>query len=281
MANKKVLVLGAGIMASHMVPYLADQGYDVDVFTLLDTVSDRPNVKYFKQDAKDPATRRQYLANNYDCIVDYLQYSSQEAPFVLPEMLDHTGQYIFTSTGRIYDNLECPVRETSPRLLDSCKDPLLVNSDDSARLRTARDIADTLTELGVPCGTLEYSATTNPTYEVVLRAQNYDLYLGQTKLPPTMDLSEFFRPYGNLGWGGLTNFDIYDLNKEALANAGNYYNLHERVAESGYIVPILFGNFEVYATRGLFEGLDPSRDNVFHYTLGKTMKDIQIATEYD
>ena len=65
MANKKVLVLGAGIMASHMVPYLADQGYDVDVFTLLDTVSDRPNVKYFKQDAKDPATRRQYLANNF------------------------------------------------------------------------------------------------------------------------------------------------------------------------------------------------------------------------
>lgn len=158
---------------------------------------------------------------------------------------------------------------------------LLVNTDDSARLRAARHIAEQLTEFGLPCGTLEYSATTNPTYEVVLRAQNYDLYLGQTKLPPTMDLSEFFRPYGNLGWGGLTNFDIYDLNKEALANAGNYYNLHERVAESGYIVPILFGNFAVYATRGLFEGLDPSRDNVFHYTLGKTMKDIQIATEYD
>ena len=130
MANKKVLVLGAGIMASHMVPYLAELGYEIDVFTLLDTVSDKPNVKYYKMDAKDPATRRQYLANNYDCIVDYLQYSSLEAPFVLPEMLDHTGQYIFTSTGRIYDNLERPVRETSPRLLDSCKDPLLVNSDD-------------------------------------------------------------------------------------------------------------------------------------------------------
>lgn len=158
---------------------------------------------------------------------------------------------------------------------------LLVNTDDSARLRTARYIAEQLTEFGLPCGTLEYSATTNPTYEVVLRAQNYDLYLGQTKLPPTMDLSEFFRPYGNLTWGGLTNFDIYNLNKEALANAGNYYNLHEKVAESGYIVPILFGNFAVYATRGLFEGLAPSRDNVFYYTLGKTMKDIQIATVYD
>ena len=31
---------------------------------------------------------------------------------------------------------------------------LLVNTDDSARLRTAHDIADTLTELGVPCGTM-------------------------------------------------------------------------------------------------------------------------------
>lgn len=130
MQNKKILVLGAGIMASHMVPFLAEQGYEIDVFTLRDEESKYPNVKYYKTDATDPATRKQYLANNYDCIVDYLQYSSQQAPFVLPEMLDHTGQYIFTSTGRIYDNLECPVKETSPRLLDSCQDPLLINSDD-------------------------------------------------------------------------------------------------------------------------------------------------------
>jgi peptide/nickel transport system substrate-binding protein len=55
---------------------------------------------------------------------------------------------------------------------------LLVNCDDSSRLRTARDIARTLTELGIPCGTLEYSGNTHPTYQEVLSAGTYDIYLG-------------------------------------------------------------------------------------------------------
>lgn len=158
---------------------------------------------------------------------------------------------------------------------------LLVNSDDSARLKTARDIADTLTELGVPCGTMEYGATTNPTYEVVLRANNWDLYLGQTKLSPNYDLTEFFRGWGELSWGAIDNKDLYALVQDSLENSGSYYNLLKDVAEKAYIIPVLFGYYTVYAERGLFEDLSPARDNVFYYTLGKTMKDTQIATVYN
>jgi len=158
---------------------------------------------------------------------------------------------------------------------------LLVNSDDSARLKTARQIAETLTELGVPCGTMEYGATTNPTYETVLRANNWDLYLGQTKLSPNYDLTEFFRGWGELSWGSIDNKDVYALVQDSLENSGSYYNLLKDVAERSYIVPVLFGYYTVYAERGLFENLSPARDNVFYYTLGKTMKDTQIATVYD
>lgn len=149
---------------------------------------------------------------------------------------------------------------------------LLVNCDDSARLRTARFIADQLTEFGIPCGTLEYGATTKPTYETVLRANTFDLYLGQTRLPPNMDLTEFFRLWGNLSWGGIPNDTILNLCKESLANSGNYYNLMKLIAEDGRVVPILFGTYAVYAERGLLPDLAPSRDNVFFYTLGKTME---------
>lgn len=158
---------------------------------------------------------------------------------------------------------------------------LLVNSDDSARLKTARDIAETLTELGVPCGTLEYGNSTNPTYEVVLRANNWDLYLGQTKLPTNMDLSEFFRPYGALQWGGITNNTLYNQCILALANSGNYYNLLKDVADNASIIPVLFGYYTVYADRGLFKDLSPSRDNAFYYTIGKTMEGIRIDTVYE
>ena len=155
---------------------------------------------------------------------------------------------------------------------------LLVNCDDSARLRTARDIAHALTEMGVPTGTLEYGASDGVTYEEVLRSHNWDLYLGKTRLSPNMDLSHFFKGYGSLAFGGLTSDKLYGMCRETLADRGNYYNLHQMVADDGRIVPILFGYDAVYAKRGEFDGLNPSRDNVFFYTRGKTMEEIKIQT---
>ena len=162
---------------------------------------------------------------------------------------------------------------------DDQKLRLLVNSDDSARLRVARDIAAALTELGIPTGTLEYGNTSRgTTYDQVLYAGTYDMYLGQTKLSPNYDLANFYG-WGNLSRGGITDKTIYGLNQDALANSGNYYNLHEAVANDGKIIPILFGYNTVYAERGLFDGLSPSRDNIFYYTLGKTMSGIKLDAE--
>lgn len=156
---------------------------------------------------------------------------------------------------------------------------LLVNSDDSARLRCARDIAATLTELGLPCNTLEYG--TNG-FKAALAAQNFDIYLGVTRLSPTMDLTEYFRPWGELGsWGGVANDTLLGMCKQALENSGNYYNLYKLLAEDGRIIPVMFGYYAIYGERGLLTELNPARDNVFYYSLGKTMKDIQIETVYN
>lgn len=157
---------------------------------------------------------------------------------------------------------------------------LLVNADDSARLRAARQIADHLTELGIPTGVLEYgSSGPGTTYEQVLRAGTYDMYLGQTKLPTNYDLSEFFKGYGNVGYGGITSETLLNMTKEALSNSGNYYNLNQAVAESGLLCPVLFGCYNIYSERGHFLNLSPSRDNVFFYTIGKTMQSILERTD--
>ena len=95
-----------------------------------------------------------------------------------------------------------------------------------------------------------------------------------------MDLSEFFRPWGNLSWGSVDNADLYDLCKEALDNHGNYYNLHKAVADDGRIIPLLFCGYAIYADRGLVSELQPSRDNVFFYTLGRTSTDALIPMDY-
>ncbi len=157
---------------------------------------------------------------------------------------------------------------------------ILVNCDDSARLRTARFLAKQLTELGLDTGTLEYGGSTNTTFQQVLQAGSFDLYLGQTKLSANYDLSQFFKGWGNLGWGGIADNTLLNMCKESLANSGNYYNLNKMVADDGKIIPVLFGYYEVYAERGQLLDLTPSRDNVFFYTMGKTMESSRLDTVY-
>ena len=155
---------------------------------------------------------------------------------------------------------------------------LLVNSDDSARVRAARYIAACLTEYGLPTGTLECSGQN---YEAVLRANNWDIYLGQTRLPPNMDLSEFFRPWGELRPGGLENENILNMCKDTLENSGTTYDLLKLIADDGRVIPVLFGYHAVYAERGMFDNLSPTRDNAFYYSMGKTLLGIQIDTVYE
>jgi peptide/nickel transport system substrate-binding protein len=112
------------------------------------------------------------------------------------------------------------------------------------------------------------------TYRNKLKKGEYDLYLGQTKLSPNMDLSAFFASKGSLSFGGIANASMLTACWDALANSGNYYTLHQKVMEDGCLVPILFRSYAVYSQRGVFDSLAPTRDNIFFYTIGKTMESI-------
>ncbi len=155
---------------------------------------------------------------------------------------------------------------------------LLVNSDDSVRLTIAHEIADALTEFGLPTQVMEKSSAG---FQQEIYNGNYDLYLGKTRLSSNYDLSPFFKPYGNMAKNGVADQVTYALCLESLANQGNYYNLLRQVADDARIIPIAFYGYAVYATRGLLTDLTPARDNIFYYSLGKTMDGIQVPTEYN
>ncbi len=155
---------------------------------------------------------------------------------------------------------------------------LLVNSDDSMRMRLARKIVEMLTECGLNIVMVEKK---NSDYLASIRTGRYDIYLGQTRLSPNMDLSEFFRTWGELSWGSIDNADLNKLCQEALDNHGNYYNLHKAVADDGRIIPLLFCGYAIYADRGLVSDMQPSRDNVFYYTLGRTETDALVPIDYN
>jgi peptide/nickel transport system substrate-binding protein len=145
---------------------------------------------------------------------------------------------------------------------------LLVNKDDSRRLRTAWAIRDMLTEGGLK---VTMSEQNSKDFLKALKDGEYDLYLGQTKLSANMDLSEFFKENGALSYGGLKDVTLHFMSLEAMANSGNYYNLHKQIMEEGWLCPILFRSYAIYCKRGAFNGLNPARDNLFCYSLGKTM----------
>ncbi len=151
---------------------------------------------------------------------------------------------------------------------------LLVNGADSRRIRVANKIAEMLRAGGFR---VTVSSLRGTSYTNALNKGNYDLHLGQTKLSPNMDLSAFFAPKGSLNFGSLSDAGLYALCQEALANAGNYYTLHQKVMQSGMLCPILFRSYALYGQRGLISDLKPARDFVFWYSLGKTMEDCRIS----
>ena len=150
---------------------------------------------------------------------------------------------------------------------------LLVNREDSLRLRVARAIAKMLTDCGL---TVEMSELAGNDYRYALQTWAFDLYLGQTKLSPNMDLTPFFSGSGALTYGGTNDVAANTLCQQALENQGNYYTLHQTVMGNGLLCPVLFRSYAIYATRGLLTGLTPARDNVFYYSLGKTMEQALI-----
>lgn len=136
---KKVLVLGAtGAMGRYLVPELAELGYAVTGVSLDDAAFRHEHVKYIKGNAFDMAFLETILAEGFDGIVNFMDYGKYPFSDYYRLFLENTKHYIFLSTCRVYDDKEVPIKETSPRLLDSSDDEELKASNDYC-IHKARD----------------------------------------------------------------------------------------------------------------------------------------------
>ncbi len=148
---------------------------------------------------------------------------------------------------------------------------LLVNKADSRRVRAANAIAWMLAECGL---TVSISSLSGTSYTNALKKGSFDLHLGQTILSPNMDLTAFFENGGSLSYGGLTDAALHVLCQEAMANSGNYFTLYQKIMADAMLCPILFRSYAIYTTRGAVPTLDPARDNLFCYSIGKQLEDV-------
>lgn len=130
--NKKILVIGGtGAMGQYMVPLLAELGATVDTVALEKFPQELARVKSIVGDASKWEFMDPLLAeNHYDGIVDFMIYTTTHLPAAIAWYPQHCGHYIYLSSYRVYDSKELPIREDSPRLIDSSENELFRNSDD-------------------------------------------------------------------------------------------------------------------------------------------------------
>ncbi len=150
---------------------------------------------------------------------------------------------------------------------------ILVCSADASRVELAHYIANVFADYHIK---LTVNALDYDSYMYALSIGNFDMFIGETRLSGNFDLREFFRPYGALSFGGITSYDCERLCTSALENSGNYYDLHKKVMDTGYICPLLFKSYAVMVNRGAISNLQSSVDNVFHLPGGRSLADASV-----
>lgn len=124
-----ILILGGtGAIGAHLAAVLVDHG----VVTVTSR-SDRDNtggIKYLKGDAKDLVFLDEVLQSDWDAIVDFMIYSTEEFKERVEKLLSSTNQYVFISSSRVYAESDSLIDEDSPRLLDSLDDKNFLRSDE-------------------------------------------------------------------------------------------------------------------------------------------------------
>lgn len=137
--KKRVLVIGAtGAMGRHLIPELVKLNYDVTGVGLEATAPWSVNATYVQGNGFDKEFLEGLLKQGFDGVVNFMDFGKHRFSDYYRLFLDNTEHYFFVSTCRVYDDKEIPIRETSPRLLDTSEDEELRASDDYC-IHKARD----------------------------------------------------------------------------------------------------------------------------------------------
>ena len=212
-----------------------------------------------------------YAIDRATIVSEYYRGFAEEAVLPTPSDSPYYDSLLAAQFG--YESIRLSQAVMNAGLKDS-KVVLLANSDDTLRIRVARAIARMLEACGLR---VEVKEETGDPYYRALQYKEYDLYLGQTRLSPNMDLTEFFYENGKISFGPMNEAAIYAQCLLALENSGNYSDMQKAIVNDGRLTPVVFRNYAVYANRGVVENLAPARDNLFYYDLGKSLADVQKA----
>ena len=152
----------------------------------------------------------------------------------------------------------------------------IVNTDSTVKLEAAREIAETLNDMGIKVTLYELGWDD---YIDALEKGDYDMYYGEVRMTPDWDLSSLFKPYTvtrdpddmNKGMNYANCFDEqYGNLYAAYLAAGEegrklaYNELLNYLMGEGAIVPLWFERQQVLTHRGVVSGISATMYDVFN-----------------
>lgn len=132
--KKVLLIAGGGTLGMYTAQELLKLGHKVDIICLEDHVSHNENLRFFKNYATVEYLQELFKENRYDGIVNFLHYKSVEGYKPFHELLSkNTDHLIFLSSYRVYADVQHPITEDAPQLIDVVKDdPVFFETEDYA-----------------------------------------------------------------------------------------------------------------------------------------------------
>lgn len=131
--KKVLLIAGGGTLGQYTSEELLNNGCKVDVICLEDYVSDNPCLCYYKANATYEYLIEFLKEKYYDGIVNFIHYTDVESYKKVHVLLcSKTDQLVFLSSYRVYADLQHPITETAPRLIDVVKDKTFLETEDYA-----------------------------------------------------------------------------------------------------------------------------------------------------
>lgn len=128
---------------------------------------------------------------------------------------------------------------------------ILVNQESTTKVNCAKFIGKNLQNLGAK---VTVSALPFADYQQALKEGNYDLYIGEVKISPNMDLSSFFKSGGAASYGIASNTvaSAYNDLKTGSINVSTFISVFE---EEKPFIPLCYRTYVAYYSNDItYEG---------------------------
>ena len=133
-----LLLGGTGAIGQYLQKILDKNNIKVMVTTRSKSPC-KGNICYVTGNAHNPAFLSQMCEKHWDAIVDFMSYKTEAFRSRVNMLLDSTDQYIYISSARVYSDVEHPIKESSPRLLDVTTDAEYLKTDEYALTKARQE----------------------------------------------------------------------------------------------------------------------------------------------